>query len=263
MRRAVVRVSAFLFVSFLVPTPVLCAQEPPPPRFATPHGYQRPTANRQFAFVMLAPPGTDLTKLPRSYQAQTEELAAKYPASGLYRTGETTPVWTYNGPYAYDVFPANDGIHLAVLEGESWFTSQFVSGQKLAADVEKAQLDSPAVTIYKGGTKLASHTIRDVVSDVARLRHSPQHVQWRAGEAIVERTGRFVLYTQDSQKVVFDLTTGALLSKEPAGQDAKYFLAAVAVVTVVTVLLGVRWLVRGPKPAVLPAGALAGPPPAP
>lgn len=251
------RVSAILLFAFTAA--VATAQEPAPPRFATPHGYQRATANKQFTFVMLAPPGADLTKLPRSYQAQSEELAAKYPATGLYKTGETTPVWTYSGPYAYDVFPANDGIHLAVLEGESWFTSQFVSGQKLPAELERTQLDSPAVTIYKGGTKLASHTIRDVVGDVARLRHSPQHVQWRAGEAIVERTGRFVLYTQDSQKVVFDLTTGAMLSKEPAGQDAKYFLAAIAGVTVVTVLLAVRWLVRSPKPAGDPVGALDAP----
>ena len=255
------RVSAFLLIAFTAP--LAHAQEPAPPRFATPHGYTRPTANRQFTFVMLAPPGADLSKLPRSYQAQSEELASQYPASGLYRAGETTPVWSYAGPYAYDVFPLNDGTHLAVLEGESWFTSQFVSGQKLPAELERAQLDSPAVTLYKNGTRLASHTVRDVVGDVKALRHSPQHIQWRAGGAVVERTGRFVLHTQDGLKVVFDLSTGAMLSKEPAGQDAKYFLAAIGGVTVATVLLGVRWLVRGPKPAALPDGALASPPPAP
>ena len=236
---------------------------PQPPKFASPHGYTRETANRKFTFVMLAPAGADLNALPHSYQSQSEELAKKYRTSGLYRTGETAPEWTYGGPYSFEVFPANDGIHLAVLEGESWFTSQFVSGQKLPAEEETKQLDSAAVTFYRIGEKLKSHSVREVVGDAKRLRHSPQHVQWRAGEAIVEKTGRFVIYSQDAQKIVFDMSTGEIRSKESAGTDAKYFLAAVGAITVVAVLLAIRWLVRDPKVDRNSVATLAEPPFAP
>ena len=258
------RLTALLLCSLLTGcVPASTGPAPNPPQFATPHGYTRETGNQKFTFVMLAPAGADLNALPRSYQLQTEEMAKKYPASGLYRTGETSPVWTYTGPYAYEVFPANDGIHLVVLEGDSWFTSQFVSGQKLPVDVDTKQLDSPAVTFYRAGEKVKTHTVREVVGDVTKLRHSPQHVQWRAGEAIVEKTGRFVLYSQDAQKVVFDIDSGELRTKEPAGSDAKYFLAAIGAITVITVLLAIRWLIRSPKPDRNPVGTLAEPPLAP
>lgn len=238
------------FSVVIVCSPAIAQQ--PEPKFAHPHGYTRETTNKKFTFVMLAPPNADLSKLPYSYQARTEELAKKYPASGLYKTGELTPVWKYTGPFAYEVYPANDGIHLAVVEGESWFTSQFVSGTKLPADVEKSQLDSPAVTFYQQGTPICSHTVREIVLDTERLRHSPQHVQWRAGEAIVERSNRFLMYTQDAQKIFFDMETGKLLSKEPAGGNAKYYLAAIGAVTCVAVFLAIVWLVRTPKTVVNP-----------
>lgn len=249
----------FAVLVLLVVSPTALGQEPP--RFAHPHGYTRPTENGQYTFVMLAPAGTDLAKLP-DYRKQTEELAKRYPASGLYKTGETTPVWTYPGPYAYEANHANDGVHLAVLEGESWFTSQFVSSQRLPAEVERAQLDAPAVSFYANGKLLKSHSIRSF-TDPTKLRHSPQHVQWRAGEGLVEKAGRFVVFTQDGRKVTFNLQTGDLISNEPAGQGAKYYLAAILGLTVIFVLVAVVFLVRTPKSAGTAAGALAGSGPAP
>lgn len=249
----------FAVLSLLVVTSAALGQEPP--RFAYPYGYTRPSDNGQYTFVMLAPAGTDLTKLP-DYRKQTEELAKQYPASGLYKTGETTPVWTYSGPYAYEATPANDGVHLAVLNGESWFTSQFVSAQRLPAEAEQAQLDAPAISFYENGNLLKSHNLRSF-TEPAKLRHSPQHVQWRAGEGLVEKTGRFVVFTQDGRKVTFDLASGDLVSNEPAGQGAKYFLAAILGLTVIFVLVAVLFLVRAPKSAGTAAGALAGSGPAP
>ncbi|MFO0938583.1 MAG: hypothetical protein U0798_18925 [Gemmataceae bacterium] len=234
-----------------------------PPRFAIPHGYQHETADGRFTFVMLPPAQSDMADLPYKYKLQTEELRKKYPVSGLYRHGETVPVWEYRGAYSYDVFPSNDGIHMAVLEGDSWFTSQFVSGQRLPVEMERSQLDSPAVSFYRSGDRLKTYSVREIVGNAATLRHSPQHVQWRAGEGVVEKNGRFWMYTQDAQKVIFDLKTGELLSKESAGANAKYFLAAIASLTIVTVLLAIRWLVRGPKPERNSAETLAGAPAAP
>lgn len=249
----------FAFLLLLVVSPAAIGQVPP--RFAHPYGYTQPTENGQYTFVMLAPAGTDLAKLP-DYRKQTEDLAKRYPASGLYKSGETTPVWTYSGPYAYEATPANDGVHLAVLNGESWFTSQFVSSHRLPAEVEQIQLDAPAVSFYANGKLLKSHNLRSF-TDPAKLRHSPQHVQWRAGEGLVEKSGRFVVFTQDGRKVTFQLQTGDLVSNEPAGQGAKYYLAAILGLTVIFVLVAVVFLVRTPKSAGTAAGALAGSGPAP
>ena len=249
----------FAVLVLLIVVPTTLGQEPP--RFAYPHGYTRPSENGQYTFVMLAPAGADLSKLP-DYRKQTEELAKQYPSSGLYKTGETTPVWTYSGSYVYEANPANDGVHLAVLEGESWFTSQFVSAQRLPAEVETAQLDAPAVSFYANGKHLKSHTLRSF-TDPAKLRHSPQQVQWRAGEGLVEKAGRFVVFTQDGRKVTFDLQTGDLVSNEPAGQGTKYYLAAILGLTVIFVLVAVVFLIRTPKSAGTTAGALAGSGPAP
>jgi hypothetical protein len=253
------RVVRFAVLSLLIVSSGALGQEPP--RFAYPYGYTQQSENGQYTFVMLAPAGSDLSKLP-DYRKQTEDLAKRYPASGMYKTGETTPVWTYSGPYAYEANPANDGVHLAVLEGESWFTSQFVSSQRLPSEVEQAQLDAPAVSFYANGQLLKSHSLRSIC-DPAKLRHSPQHVQWRAGEGLVEKAGRYVVFTQDGRKVTFNLQTGDLISNEPAGQGAKYYLAAILGLTVIFVLVAVIFLVRKPKSAGTPAGALAGSGPAP
>jgi hypothetical protein len=225
------------------------AQAPAKPEFAVPHGYTRESANRKYLFVMRPPAGMDLAKLPRAYQAQSEELVKTYPTSGLYLRDDpaAAPVWTYSGPYAFDVVPANDGIHLVVIEGSSWYTSQFISARRLPPEEEQRQLDGPAISFYANGRLLKSHCVRDLVGDPDRLKHSAEHVQWRAGEGLVERSNRFIVYTQDAQRVDFDLTTGELLSKQPAARGATYYFAALMGASIVIVLLFIRWLVRAPR----------------
>ena len=73
--------------------------------------YSTPSPDEQFLFVMLAPPSGDATQNPDNNE-HAKELRKKYPQSGMYRNdGSTDPLWAVDW-YDYEVFPANDGIHL-------------------------------------------------------------------------------------------------------------------------------------------------------
>jgi hypothetical protein len=184
------------------------------------------------------------------YREQTERLQATYPSSGVYRRGEKTPIWEYHGPYIYDAYVSNDGENLVAIEGESWFTASFVSGTLLPEEAAQKQFDSPAVTFYKYGEKVRSYTVREIVTDVAKLRHSPKDVQWRAGEGMVIQTDILNLFTQDGTRCRFNVKTGELIEKKINDYtNQKIAFGVIFVVIAIVILAAIRWLVRGnPNP---------------
>lgn len=240
-------------LTLILLTPVVSAQQDrdrslPRPKEPIPYAYTCPSADKRSLFVMLPPVEIDLEKQEPAYRAQTDRLRKTYGRSGLYRPGETTPVWTYDGPYTFDAVVANDGRSLIVIHGQSWFTASFPMAARLPAAEEKTQLDSLAVSFYRDGTRLKSYTVRELVGDPALVKNSISHLQWRAGEGLVEDKGIFRLHTQDRQLCLFDIATGELIEKKTVdyARQKAMFGILFAVITV-GVLIAIRWLVRGPR----------------
>jgi hypothetical protein len=68
--------------------------------------YTRLSPDGAFVFVVLHGPRPGDPPDP---------VAAKYPASGLYRKDSTAPLWTFPDGYVRDAYPASDGVHVVVL----------------------------------------------------------------------------------------------------------------------------------------------------
>lgn len=201
-----------LFALLLAATPAAAT------RFPEPYSYVKPAPGGRFVFVQLGDPAKE-AEAPADARRQFADLRAKYPATGLYPTDSSAPVWTVDGYAPTDnVFLTSDGVHLVRLEGTWWRTKDFpTQGRRLPADVEAAQLAGPAVSFFAHGKLLKQYTLTDLIEAPASLPHSPEHVLWAAGGAVNEDTRRFVQFTQDRQMNVFDYTTGERLEKRAGG----------------------------------------------
>jgi hypothetical protein len=185
--------------------------------FPRPFSYAKAVGS-EYQFVMLGPIEVDESAAGRDREA-LRQLRQQFPASGLYPRAGGTALWTTEASYApsANTFPSRDGIHLAVIEGDWWTTKDYVSPKRLPAAKEAEQLQAPAVSFYAQGQLLRQYRVADLVSNPARLEHSPEHILWAAGAALNDETGRFVVMTQDGLQVTFDIRTGALLEKRGAG----------------------------------------------
>jgi hypothetical protein len=210
--------------------------------------YAKPVPGGRFVLVMLGDLAAE-AKQSADARAKFVELRARYPKAGLYQDGSEEPLWTIrDGEYApYDnVFPASDGVHLVRLDGEWWREKDFTGGRaRLPDDEVERQLDAPAVSFFADGKLIRRYTVREVVADPAALPQTPQYVLWSAGGVLNEETGRFVLVTQDSQRVAFDYRTGEIVSRAPAGLGNPLMTALLtaAGILVAAVLAVWAWLV--------------------
>jgi hypothetical protein len=210
---------ASFFPWFCLPICVICgsssaAGELPNPVY--PVTYSTPSPDGKFLFVMLAPPSGDPAKDPDN-TPRGKELRKTYPRSGLYRNdGSTDPVWAVDW-YAYGVYPANDGVHLVREDSPARMLSSFISGKRLADATVAEQLDGPALSFLAGGKVLKSYTVRELIAKPDELPQSVTHVLWMSDGIVTKDGKRFVLMTQDSQQIVFDLATGEVVSRKQAG----------------------------------------------
>lgn len=195
--------------------PAAVAQGLELPDITHPVTYSTPSPNEEYLFVMLAPPNDDPAQNPDANE-HAQMLRQKYRESGLYRNdGSTEPLWTVAG-YAYGVYPANDGIHVVREDSPARMLSSFIA-KRLPDDKIQAQLDSPALTFLASGKELKTYTMRQLVVRPEELPNSVAHVLWNAGAMITKDGKRFVLLTQDSQQIIFDLSTGEIVSRKEAG----------------------------------------------
>ncbi|MCZ2342251.1 MAG: hypothetical protein LC104_10710 [Bacteroidales bacterium] len=173
---------------------------------------------KDYIFVMLGPLEVDQAAAPGDAKLLAD-LRAKYPASGLYPAAGGLAVWTTDAPYvpSANAFASTDGVHMALIEGDWWKTKEYVSPRRLPEEKSQAQLHGPAVSFYVQGQLRKRYTVDQLIQEPNRLEHTPEHVLWAAGAALNDETMRFVVMTQDAQRITFDATTGEMLRRDPAG----------------------------------------------
>jgi hypothetical protein len=221
------------FALLLIAAPAFAAGVIPEP-----YSYTKPIADGKFLFVMLGDADAEAKAKDADARAAFRELRAKYPRTGLYssrwdrrpagpdsQTGETPVppdklVWALDDPAyapADNIFVSTDGVYLVRIDGESWRTMNYPGGKRLPADVERRQLDAPAVSFFADGKRIQQYALKDLVTNPMELPHSPEHVLWPAGAVLNEDTGRFILFLQDQTRLTFDYRNGDLLSRTRSG----------------------------------------------
>src|SRR5688572_1374322 len=122
---------------------------------APPRSYGVRSADGKYLFVMLNRFDRNATEIPirNSYGRTVDTVAARYPSSGLYKSGSLKPLWTVDW-YADHVAVLPDGIH--VIRHGPWASS----------------LDDEAFTFFAKGKSIRSFRIREFVADEADVRRS-------------------------------------------------------------------------------------------
>lgn len=185
------------------------------PTALEPLGFTKPVGD--LTLVMLGDPAAEDRVRDTSAREQFRALRERFSRSGMYRGTEL--VWPLEGPYApYDaVFPAADGVHLVRLDGEWWKTKSYPGRNRLPAEKETAQLDAPAISFFAQGKLLKQYTLREIVTVIDDLPHSPEHVLWMAGAVLNDQDRQFVLFTQDSYRTIFNIDTGEKVATVKVG----------------------------------------------
>lgn len=173
-------------------------------------------------FVMLGDPAAEqrVTASKPDIAAKLKALREKFPKSGVYVEATGEPIWqlpdTVFSPYD-GTFLSDDLRHLVRIEGDWWRTKDFPGGKRPAGDVEAAQLAAPAISFFDSGKLVKTYTLREVLTLPEKVPHSPDHLLWFASGSLNEPTHKFLLFTQDAHRVVFDYRTGEVLSRDAVG----------------------------------------------
>lgn len=184
-------------------------------------------------------------------------VRARYPAPGLYAAADPTrPLvlpdsllaavtgapacgWWWDR-YTPDenIYLTSDGSAAVRIEGDWWKTRAYPAGKRLSAEVEEAQLNAPAVTfLFADGRSPRTYLLKDLIDTPSELPHSPEHILWPAGATLNPDTNQFHLFTQDSTKITFDATTGAVIHKGKNGLGNPVAQAVIFTTIGLTVLL--------------------------
>ncbi len=211
-----------------------------------PVSYTKPIPGTAFLFVMLGDPAVEAGQKDAETAAKFAEIRAKYPQTGLYHTDSGALVWAVDTEgYTHPdwVFLTADGVHLVRIDGDSWRTKDYSGRNRLPAEDEQKQLDAPAVSFFKNGKLIKRYALRALVTDPGELPHSPQHILWVAGAVLNTDETRFVAFTQDSNQLTFDVATGELLAKEPAGLGNPRLVILLSVIGGLMAAMLIGWLV--------------------
>ena len=115
--------------------------------------------------------------------------------------GSDEALWSVEGWYAYEVFLANDGEHLIRL-------GNWPQGQ----EPEQADL---AVAFYRKDRLLASYSTADVILDPSKVMPRVSHYMYLDERPEFDRRAmRLELVSVDRVEWIFDVTTGAIVSRK-------------------------------------------------
>lgn len=183
-----------------------------------PVSYAKPTPDGRFVLVAFGNPEAE-AKLTGETKRYAVDVRAKYPTPGLYAAGDPSkPVYELGG-YSPDdqVYLSADGRHVIRVEGDWWKTKAYPAGKRLPPEVEQAQLDAAAVRHFTDGKLTHEYALKELVEKPADLPHSPDHILWPAGASLNTDTGQFHLFTQDANRITFDLNTGEIVARGKTG----------------------------------------------
>ncbi len=196
--------------------------------------------DRVFVFVLMPPKSDDPDRKENGIQTA---LRQKYAASGLYRADDATkPLWTADW-YDYEAHTANDGVHLVRVHGENDQWRHYPNARKLPDETIDEQLAAPAISFYANGQLLRTYSVRELVARPDDLPHTMRFILWNAGGVVSKDGTQFVLMTQDSRQLFFDLATGRLLDSRDAGLgNAKVWVIRISLALVGTAIVVVMSL---------------------
>jgi hypothetical protein len=153
--------------------------------------------NGQYVFVMIAPlaPEEDAGYWVEKVATEIRKIREAYKVSGLYRNdGSREPLWTVDW-YASYVEVASDGVHL--VRFGPWAHSP----------------EQEALTFFASGKEIRSYTIGELVAEPDKLPHSVSHFVWDKDIKLDDANLLYRLTTKNGEQYVFDITTGAIVSK--------------------------------------------------
>lgn len=205
---------SFLVLAYVMKRPGGAGNAPIP----EPVSYAKPTADGKHVLVAFGDPTAEEKLKDNGMKQSAAAVRAKYPKPGLYDTSSTTPEYELDG-YSPDdqVYMTPDGRHVIRIEGDWWKTRAYPAGKRLPEEVENRQLDAVAVRCFTDGKLTHEYRLRELVDKPAELPHSPEHILWPAGAVLNQEAKRFQLFTQDSNRITFDVTTGEIVSRSKTG----------------------------------------------
>ena len=174
---------------------------------APPSTFKQVSDNGKFVFVVLAPESTDkeLQRYNEKYQKTVREIREHYTKSGMYRNdGSNAPLWTVD--WWAGVTVSGDGKY--VIRHGHWSVLANQSRQ-----ATKSDLVQTAFSVYANGKLVRSYKINELVDDPALMLASVSHFEWLRKGKINDAQHRYEIETYDGNRVIFDLETGAILSK--------------------------------------------------
>ena len=218
--------------------------------------YAKPVAGGRYVLVQLGDAGAEQKYGKDAEKKAFRELREKYPTPGLYTSDTAQLVYPLpaNEFAAYDhTFVSPDGVYLVRIDGDFWKTEQYTGGRmRPSPEQELAQIDGPAVSFWRDGTKLKQYSVRDLIKNPEALPATPDHILWYASGVMTTDAPRFSLNTQESIRHTFDYTTGTLLASTPVGMANPLVTLILIVMGVMTALILAVWVLyvyrtrRGP-----------------
>ncbi|HJZ59790.1 MAG TPA: hypothetical protein VKE74_32915 [Gemmataceae bacterium] len=176
--------------------------------------YTRISPDGAFVFVMLAPPNSRPTGAP------PDELANKYPLSGMYRNdGLSTPLWVFSEGYVREAYPASDGRHVVAVSTHLITLTTRTCGNS----PEEPPANPVVLTFYKNGEKVRDVRIGELLDHVVFCKeHGPGWHPWLTSAHIDDAEGVIVVQTVSGTRR-FSLATGrpaaSAVGDEPAPLD--------------------------------------------
>ena len=247
--------TALAFAIFTVATAAFAAPLPEP------ISYAKPCPGDRFVFVVFGSKAAEAKLKDGDNKRHAENVRAKYPVPGMYRVGDAAElVYPLDGEFrvlpafgiASEFFPrryapdenvylSGDGRSVIRLEGEWWITKSYSGGKRLSPEVEERQLESPAVSLYRDGVLLKRHPLKSLIGDPLLLPHTPEHILWVGGAVLREDAERFVLFTQDTNQITFDIDTGEIVGTEKTGYGSRFGQRVIMGTLGLTLLLLFAW----------------------
>ena len=208
-----------------------------------PISYAKPCPGDRFVFVAFGSKEAEAKLKDGDNKRHAESVRAKYPVPGMYRAGDGAELIYELDGYVPDdnVYLSGDGRSVIRIEGDWWRTKAYTGGTRLAPEVEQTQLDAPAIRFFEDGRLLKSHPLKSLVTDPILLPHTPEHILWIGGAIHREDAGEFYLFTQDANKITFDVRTGEIVSAEKMGYGNRFGQRLIMATLGLTLLLLMAW----------------------